>query len=199
MPLEVDWRGVYPAVPSQFKKDLSLDIDATKSHIEMLLDNGIHGLVMLGTIGENTSLDLDEKIQVLRAAVEVAGGKVPVLTGAAEFTTQGACNTVAAAAEAGVDGIMLLFAIALLVLCWLWYEPLALIESGFDFDRFAQSTFKFIYSEPTNTIGIRKFWIWLAVPLMAVNMSIHALANLVEGPPEVSGPGADAQSGSLSV
>ena len=98
-----------------------------------------------------------------------------------------------------VDGIMLLFAIALLVLCWLWYEPLALIESGFDFDRFAQTTFKFIYSEPTNTIGIRKFWIWLAVPLMAVNMSIHALANLVEGPPEVSAPGSDTQSGSLSV
>ena len=112
MPLEVDWRGVYPAVPSQFKEDLSLDIDATKSHIEMLLDNGIHGLVMLGTIGENTSLALDEKVQVLRAAVEVAGGKVPVLTGAAEFTTQGACNTVAAAAEAGVDGIMLLPALS---------------------------------------------------------------------------------------
>ena len=61
MPLEVDWRGVYPAVPSQFKEDLSLDIDATKSHIEMLLDNGIHGLVMLGTIGEGTSLSRAEK------------------------------------------------------------------------------------------------------------------------------------------
>jgi 4-hydroxy-tetrahydrodipicolinate synthase len=108
MPLEVDWTGVYPAVPTQFKEDLSLDIDAIKNHIEMLLDNGIHGMVMLGTIGENTSLALDEKMEVLRAAVEVAGGKVPVLSGTAECTTQGACNTVKAAAEAGVDGIMLL-------------------------------------------------------------------------------------------
>jgi len=98
-----------------------------------------------------------------------------------------------------VDAIMLLFAIVLLVLCWLWYEPLALIASGFDFDVFAQNTFKFIYSEPTNTIGIRKFWIWLAVPLMAVNMSIHALANLIEGPPEVSSSEADSASGRLSV
>ena len=108
MPVEVDWGGVYPAVPTQFKEDLSLDIDATKQHIEMLLDNGIHGLLMLGTIGENTSLALDEKMEVVRAAVEVAGGKVPVLTGAAEFTTQDACDTVKAAAEAGADGIMLL-------------------------------------------------------------------------------------------
>jgi 4-hydroxy-tetrahydrodipicolinate synthase len=51
---------------------------------------------------------MDEKIQVLRAAVEVAGGKVPVLTGAAEYTPQFACDLVKRAAEAGVDGVMLL-------------------------------------------------------------------------------------------
>jgi len=87
-----------------------------------------------------------------------------------------------------VDVLMMVFASTLLVLCWRWYDPVALVRSGFDFDLFSQNTFKFIYSEPTNTIGISKFWIWLAVPLMAVNMSIHALANLVEGPPEASDP-----------
>jgi TRAP-type C4-dicarboxylate transport system permease small subunit len=81
-----------------------------------------------------------------------------------------------------VDSIALLFALILVVLCWQWYDPVALIRSGFDLDVFAQDTFKFIYSEPTNTVGIRKFWIWLAVPLMAVDMSLHALANLLEGP-----------------
>jgi TRAP-type C4-dicarboxylate transport system permease small subunit len=93
-----------------------------------------------------------------------------------------------------VDAILLLLATSLVVLCWLWYEPVALIQSGFDFDVFAQNTFKFIYSEPTNTIGIRKFWIWLAVPLMAVNMSIHALANLADGPPEAPSPEARSES-----
>jgi len=92
-----------------------------------------------------------------------------------------------------VDAIMLMFALALLILSWLWYDPIALFESGFDFDAFAQSTFKFIYSEPTNTIGIRKFWIWLAVPLMAVNMSVHALTNLIEGPPATSDDGVPAR------
>ena len=108
MPLKVNWEGVFPAIPTQFNEDLSIDIEATQKHTEALLNNGIHGIVMLGTIGEGTSLTLSEKVEVLRATVEVAGGKVPVLSGVAEFTTQGACDTVKAAGEAGVDGIMLL-------------------------------------------------------------------------------------------
>lgn len=83
-----------------------------------------------------------------------------------------------------VDALLLFFAVTLLVLCWQWYDPLALAQAGFDFDLFAQETFKFIYTEPTNTIGIRKFWIWLVVPFMAISMTLHALANLLEGPPE---------------
>ncbi len=108
MPLKVDWHGVYPAVPTQFKDDFSIDIPATRSHVEALLENGIHGLIMLGTIGENCSLSLDEKVEVLTMAVEVAKGKVPILNGVAEFTTQGACNTARAAEEVGVDGLMVM-------------------------------------------------------------------------------------------
>lgn len=108
MPLKVDWSGVFPAVPTQFKDDYSLDVPATMEHVEALLDNGIHGLIMLGTIGENCSLSLDEKSQVLRAATEVTHSRVPVLNGVAEFTTQGACDTCLAAKEAGVDGHMVM-------------------------------------------------------------------------------------------
>jgi TRAP-type C4-dicarboxylate transport system permease small subunit len=79
-----------------------------------------------------------------------------------------------------VDAVLLVLALTLLILCWQWYDPVALLESGFDLDVFAQNTFKFIYTEPTSTIGIRKFWVWLAVPLMAFAMTIHALANLLE-------------------
>jgi len=83
-----------------------------------------------------------------------------------------------------VDLLLLGFALTLAVLSWLWYDPVALIASGFDFDVFARNTFKFIYSEPTNTIGVRKFWIWLILPAASITMSIHALVNLVEGPPQ---------------
>jgi TRAP-type C4-dicarboxylate transport system permease small subunit len=87
-------------------------------------------------------------------------------------------------AAAAVDFILLLFAIALLVLSWQWYDPLEVIRFGFDLDAFAANTLKFIYTEPTSTLAIKKFWLWLAVPIAALDMTIHALANLVEGPAE---------------
>jgi TRAP-type C4-dicarboxylate transport system permease small subunit len=90
-------------------------------------------------------------------------------------------RTLRRVAYRAVDAILLLFAITLLVLCWQWYDPVALFESGFDLDVFAENTFKFIYGEPTSTLGISKFWVWLAVPIMALAMTIHALANLLEG------------------
>jgi len=108
MPLKVDWHGVYPAVPTQFNDDFSLNLPATQRHVEALLAEGIHGLIMLGTIGENCSLSLDEKIKVLKATKEVCGDQVPLLTGIAEFTTAGACETAKAAAKAGVSGFMLM-------------------------------------------------------------------------------------------
>ena len=108
MALQVDWQGVYPAVPTQFNEDFSLDIKGTQKHVETLLSEGIHGLVMLGTIGENCSLSLDEKIQVLKATDEVNKGSVPLLNGISEYTTAGACETAVAAAKVGVDGFMVM-------------------------------------------------------------------------------------------
>ncbi len=108
MSQKIDWHGVFPAVPTHFHNDFSLNLEATQNHIEILLNNGIHGLIMLGTIGENCSLTREEKRQVLEAAVEVTKGKVPVLSGVAEYTTPFASETVKLARQAGVDGIMLL-------------------------------------------------------------------------------------------
>jgi 1-pyrroline-4-hydroxy-2-carboxylate deaminase len=106
--MKVNWAGVFPAVPTQFNDDFSLNLKATQKHVQILLDHGIHGLVMLGTIGENCSLTRDEKRAVLEATVEVAKGKVPILTGVAEYTTQMACDTARLAESVGLDGLMLL-------------------------------------------------------------------------------------------
>ena len=108
MPLHVQWSGVFPAVPTQFHADFSLNLDATRAHVEALLENGVHGLIMLGTIGENCSLSMEEKSEVLKMTVDVAKDKVPILNGVAEFTTQMACQTSRMAHEVGVDGLMVM-------------------------------------------------------------------------------------------
>ena len=69
---------------------------------------GIHGVVMLGTVGENGSLEYHEKLQVLRATVDAFGGQLPVITGVAEYTTALACRFARDAQEAGIEGLMVL-------------------------------------------------------------------------------------------
>jgi 1-pyrroline-4-hydroxy-2-carboxylate deaminase len=106
--MTVSWQGVFPAACTQFKPDFSLDIPATLSHVEAMMKVGIHGLVMMGSVGENTTLEPDEKTELLRATVEMVGKKIPVLTGVAEYTTAGACRWAEQAAKLGADGLMVL-------------------------------------------------------------------------------------------
>src|SRR6266851_5004267 len=101
--MAVSWRGVFPAVTTQFHTDQSLDLAGTNRHLEKLLQSGVHGIIMLGTVGENCSLEYSEKLEVLRAAVKQIGGRVPVLTGVAECSTSLACRFAADAQKAGAD------------------------------------------------------------------------------------------------
>jgi 4-hydroxy-tetrahydrodipicolinate synthase len=106
--MAVTWRGVFPAATTQFHDDQSLDLKGTAEHLERLLRAGVHGMILLGTVGENCSLEYREKLDVLRAGVEQVAGRVPVLTGVAECSTALACRFAADAKKAGVDGLMVL-------------------------------------------------------------------------------------------
>lgn len=106
--MTADWHGIFPAVTTQFHNDQSLDLAATAKHLEALIAGGIHGVIMLGTVGENNSHEYGEKLMVLKSAVETIGGRVPVLTGVAETTTPLASKFAHDAAEIGVDGLMVL-------------------------------------------------------------------------------------------
>ena len=104
----VDWNGVFPAVTTQFRADFSLDLDATRKVVEGLLRDGVSGLIIAGTVGENCSLSKTERISLLEAAVDVVKGRVPVLAGIAEYTTPLAADMAKEAQRAGVDGAMVM-------------------------------------------------------------------------------------------
>lgn len=106
--MNATWKGVFPAVTTQMKVDQSLDVEATARHIEVLLDPGVSGIIMLGSLGENTLLEPDEKHSVMRMAIEVVGGRVPVLSGVAECSTAMACRYVRDMEKLGADGVMVL-------------------------------------------------------------------------------------------
>jgi dihydrodipicolinate synthase/N-acetylneuraminate lyase len=106
--MQTKWHGVFPAATTQFRGDYSVDIEATLRHLDLMIEGGVHGMIMLGTVGENCSLAFDEKIELLKATVDHIAGRVPVLTGVAEFTTATACNFASAAEDVGIDGLMVL-------------------------------------------------------------------------------------------
>jgi 4-hydroxy-tetrahydrodipicolinate synthase len=99
---------VFPAATTQFDTGLAVDLDATQRVQAALLRDGVHGLVLMGTVGEGNSLNADEKRKVLAGAVEVAHGKVPVIAGVSEFTTATAVDFVRAAERIGASGFMVL-------------------------------------------------------------------------------------------
>ena len=125
------WTGVYPAATTQFAADGSVDIEATQRGLTALVDDGVNGLILLGTVGENNSLSADEKRDVLRAAVEAVGGRVPLLTGVSEFTTQTAVEYARDAEKIGIDALMVLPAMV--------YVPTA-EELGVHFRMVAEAT-----------------------------------------------------------
>jgi 1-pyrroline-4-hydroxy-2-carboxylate deaminase len=102
------WRGVFPAATTQFDATLELDLTATQRVQKALLQDGVHGLVLMGTVGEGNSLSAAEKRSVLSAAVEVSEGKVPVIAGVSEFTTATAVTFVRDAERIGASGFMVL-------------------------------------------------------------------------------------------
>jgi 4-hydroxy-tetrahydrodipicolinate synthase len=104
----INWSGVFPATTTQFHADESLDLDGTQRVIDGLIRDGVHGIIALGTVGENCSLSAEEKRNVLRAAKEVVDGRVPLLSGTAEYTSALAADYARDAEAIGIDGLMVL-------------------------------------------------------------------------------------------
>ena len=108
VPIKCTWSGVFPAATTQFDTALEVDIPATQRVQKALLQDGVHGLVLMGTVGEGNSLTAEEKRRVLGAAVEVSEGKVPVIAGVSEFTTAAAATFARDAERIGAAGLMVL-------------------------------------------------------------------------------------------
>ena len=106
--MNVNWHGVYPALTTQFREDESIDLQATAEHLEKMIAAGIHGVILLGSVGENTALDYEEKLTVLRELKSVVRGRIPVLSGVAENTTRTAVRYARDCERIGIDGLMVL-------------------------------------------------------------------------------------------
>lgn len=106
--MKVAWEGVYPAVTTKFKPDESLDLEGFAANLTAQIEAGIDGIIIGGSLGEASTLDFDEKLQLLKTGLSTSDGRVPVLLNIAEKRTREAIRQVEEAEAAGADGFMLL-------------------------------------------------------------------------------------------
>jgi 4-hydroxy-tetrahydrodipicolinate synthase len=97
--------GVLTAMVTPFR-DGDVDWDGLKSLTEWQIQQGIQGLVPVGTTGESPTLSHEEHIEVVKCVVDVASGRVPVIAGTGSNSTREAMFSTKAAHEAGVDAML---------------------------------------------------------------------------------------------
>lgn len=95
--------GVVPAMATPFRDDYSLDETRVRELIEWYLDCGVHGISVAGSQGEFFSLDDDERLRLVRIAVETIRGRVPLYAGTGGVTTRDAIRLSRAAEALGAD------------------------------------------------------------------------------------------------
>ena len=103
------WFGVMPAMTTPFTADLAVDHAFLFRHAAWLLENGCHGLVALGSLGEGATLEHAEKIAILRTAVKASEEQgTPVVAAISALSTSNAVLLAKEAEQAGCSGLMVL-------------------------------------------------------------------------------------------
>ena len=106
--MQVEWKGVMPAVTTKFDDNDKLDLVTFEKNIRAQLQAGVNGIILGGTLGEASTLTADEKETLVKKTLEIVNGEVPVIINIAEQTTKDAIAVAQRAEEIGAQGLMLL-------------------------------------------------------------------------------------------
>ncbi len=104
----IKWEGVFPALTTKLTSAQELDIPLFKKNIEDQVSAGVNGIVVAGSLGESSVLTDNEKELLVKSAIEVVAGRIPVIFNIADGSTQGALNQLKNVEKWGVQGLMLL-------------------------------------------------------------------------------------------
>jgi len=102
------FRGTYTVMITPFTPAGEVDAGALRDFVEWQIEQGIHGLIPLGSTGEFLSLDDDEKVLVAETVIAQAAGRVPVLIGTGAEDTREVVRLSRRAEKMGADGVMII-------------------------------------------------------------------------------------------
>lgn len=106
--MNINWSGVMPAVTTKFTDQDELDLEMFEVNINAQIEAGVHGIILGGTLGEASTLLDAEKRTLVREAVRIVNGKIPVIINVAEQTTKAAIESARKGKEDGASGLMML-------------------------------------------------------------------------------------------
>jgi 1-pyrroline-4-hydroxy-2-carboxylate deaminase len=106
--MSINWNGVFPALTTKFTPQDSIDLPMFGINLQAQIEAGINGAIIGGSLGEASTLTLEEKEALVKFAVEKAGRRIPVLLNISEGSTREAIKQAALAEKWGAAGLMLL-------------------------------------------------------------------------------------------
>ena len=105
---KVEWGGVFPAIITPFTRSGEIDETKFRDLLDLLIAEGINGVVVAGCTGESWALKAEERLRLFRLAVDVAKGRIPVIGGASGIVTGEVMELSKATKETGAEGVMIL-------------------------------------------------------------------------------------------
>ncbi len=103
---KIPFKGVCSAVPTPFTES-GVNIKEFKKFLEFQISNNVDSIVVCGTTGESSTMTKEEKIQVIKCAVEVSNGKIPIIVGTGSNDTIKSIEMSKIAEDLGADGVLL--------------------------------------------------------------------------------------------
>lgn len=101
------FKGAGVAIVTPMNSDYSVNYDKLEEEINFQIDNGTDAIIIAGTTGESSTLDMDEHRKVIKSAVEFTKKRVPVIAGTGSNNTQTAIRHITEAEADGADGALI--------------------------------------------------------------------------------------------
>ncbi|ODT82404.1 MAG: dihydrodipicolinate synthase family protein [Pelagibacterium sp. SCN 64-44] len=101
-----NFHGIVPPIVTPINDDGTVNFDDLARLVEYLLVSGVHGLFALGSTGQVCYLSEEDRIAIVECIVRVNAGRVPVIAGAMEVSSQSVIRTANKMIAAGADAIV---------------------------------------------------------------------------------------------
>ena len=98
--------GMATAIVTPMHTDGSIDYEALSRFVEFQISSGINGLVVMGTTGENATIEPEDQKKVIAYTVEKVAGRVPVIAGTGTNNTEHVLHNTRNACQVGADAVL---------------------------------------------------------------------------------------------